>query len=163
MFSYFEEISIEFIWNPDEYHSFSILAWLPFKLEILAMSKAGKILHWLPRVLCIMAILFISMFALDAFGSGRTIWQQIVDFIMHMIPSFILLILLIIAWKWELVGGIIFTVIGIGLSPVVFFHNYNMNNSVSMSLGIISMITIPFAIVGILFIISHYRKRKNKE
>ena len=26
--------------------------------------------HWIPRVLCILAILFISMFALDAFAPG---------------------------------------------------------------------------------------------
>lgn len=124
------------------------------------MDQLGKILYWLPRILCIIAILFISLFALDAFAPGLTIWQQIGDFLIHLIPSFILLILLIIAWKWELIGGIIFTVIGLGLSPIVFIHNYNMNHSVWMSLGIISTITIPFAVVGILFIIDHYRKRK---
>jgi len=126
------------------------------------MDQLGKILYWLPRTLCIIAILFISLFALDAFAPGLTIWQQIGDFLIHLIPSFILLILLIIAWKWELIGGIIFTVIGIGLSPIVFIHNYNMNHSVWMSLGIISLVTLPFALVGILFIVNHYRKRKRR-
>jgi len=79
---------------------------------------------------------------------------------MHLIPSFILLALLVVAWKWELIGGIIFTIIGLVLSPLVFQHNYNMNHSVSMSLGIIAMITFPFVIVGILFLISYSKKRK---
>ena len=124
------------------------------------MKTSIKIIHWLPRILCILAILFISMFALDAFESGPSIWQQIGAFFMHLIPSFILLLILIIAWKWEFIGGIIFTIIGLVTSPLVFLHNYRMNQSVWMSLLIILLITIPFIIVGVLFIASHYRKKK---
>jgi len=125
------------------------------------MKTSIKVLHWFPRIICILAILFISVFAADAFSPGLTIWQQLGGFIMHLIPSFILLTLLIIAWKWEYVGGINFTVIGVGMSPFVFMHNYNMNHSVGLSLGIILAITFPFIVVGILFIISHFRKKKN--
>jgi cell division protein FtsW (lipid II flippase) len=110
-----------------------------------------------------MAILFVSIFALDAFTPELTLWQQVGAFIIHLIPSFVLLIILIIAWKWEFVGGIIFIVISLGLSPVVFIHNFKMNHSIWMSLGVISVITIPFVIVGILFILSHYRKRKSSK
>jgi hypothetical protein len=124
------------------------------------MKLSIKVLHWLPRVMCILAILFVSMFALDAFSPNLTIWQQIGAFIIHLVPSFMLLIVLLIAWKWEFVGGIIFIVMGLGLSPFVFFHNYKINHSIWMSLGIISVITIPFVIVGILFLISHFLKRK---
>ena len=125
----------------------------------MRVSDRSKIYFWLPRIICILAILYISLFALDAFDPNRTTWQQIGDFLMHLIPSFILTALLIIAWKWELTGGIIFTVIGLGLSPVVFIHNYNMNHTIWLSLGIISFITLPFAVVGLLFIMSYsYRK-----
>lgn len=126
------------------------------------MKTNLAILYWTPRILCILTIAFISLFALDSFGTDKTIWQQIVAFLMHMIPSFVLLALLLIAWKWELTGGIIFIVIALALSPVVFIHNYKMNDSIGMSIGIISMITMPFALVGILFIINHYKKRKLK-
>jgi hypothetical protein len=102
------------------------------------------------------------MFAADAFAPGLTIWQQLGEFVMHLIPSFILLALLIVAWKWELAGGIIFAVIGLALSPFVYMHNYAMNHSVGMSLGIIAMITLPFFVVGVLFIISHNKKKKEK-
>lgn len=124
------------------------------------MKLSAKVLHWLPRVIGILAILFVSLFALDAFAPNLTVWQQIGAFIIHLIPSFVLVIFLLIAWKWEFVGGIIFIVIGLGLSPFLFFHNYRMNQSIWMSLGIISVITLPLVIVGILFIISHFRKRK---
>ncbi len=124
------------------------------------MKTSVKILHWIPRILCILAILFISMFALDAFDPKLTIWQQIGGFLIHLIPSYILIALLIIAWKWELIGGIIFLLIGLGFGPFIFSHNYHMNNSIGMSLFIVLMINIPFAIVGILFILGYYRKKK---
>jgi hypothetical protein len=124
------------------------------------MKTSIKIFHWIPRIICILAILFISLFALDAFEPNLTIWQQIGAFLMHLIPSFVLIALLIVAWKWELIGGIVFTIIGIAMSPLIFVHNYRMNNSIWMSIGIIMTITIPFVLVGILFIISHSYKRK---
>ena len=124
------------------------------------MKTSIKILHWTPRIICILAILFISMFAADSFAPELTFWQQIGGFMMHLIPSFILITLLIVAWKWEYIGGIIFIVIALGLSPFVFMLNYNMNHSVGMSLGIIMAITFPFLVVGILFIISHFMKKK---
>ncbi|MDO9258074.1 MAG: hypothetical protein Q7U54_21365 [Bacteroidales bacterium] len=124
------------------------------------MKTSIGIFHWLPRIICILAILFISMFALDAFAPGLTIWEQLGAFAMHLIPSFILLAILIVAWKWELVGGIIFALLGLGLSPFIFMHNYEMNHSVGMSLGIIALITFPFFCVGILFIVSFYKKKK---
>jgi len=91
-----------------------------------------------------------------------TIWQQIGAFLKHLIPSFVLIALLIVAWKWEIIGGIIFTLIGLGFSPIIFFHNYKMNDSVWMSLQVVLFITIPFVIVGILFILSFYKKKKAK-
>lgn len=125
------------------------------------MKNSIKIIHWIPRILCILAILFISMFAADSFAPELTFWQQIGGFIIHLIPSFILIALLIVAWKWEFIGGIIFLVIGLAMSPVVFMLNHQRNHfSIGQSLGIILMITFPFVVVGVLFIISHYMKKK---
>lgn len=125
------------------------------------MKTSIKVIHWLPRIICILAILFISMFALDAFGPEKTIWQQLGDFSIHLIPSFILIALLVLAWKWEFIGGIIFAIIGFGMSPFVFLLNYQRNNfSLGASLSVILMVTFPFVVVGVLFIISHYMKKK---
>ena len=127
------------------------------------MNKLKPFLYWLPRILCILAIVFISFFALDAFQPELTVWQQIQAFLMHLIPSFILLLFLLIAWKWELIGGVIFVLIGLVLSPFVYMHNYNMNGSVWMSIGIIAMITFPFILVGILFVLGHTVNKKQVE
>jgi hypothetical protein len=125
------------------------------------MKTSITVIHWLPRIICILAILFISLFAADAFEHGVTIWQKLGSFLMHLIPSFILLSFLIIAWKWEFVGGIIFMAIGLGFSPYIFMHNYNMNHSVGLSLAIVTFINMPFVVIGILFLISHSMKKRN--
>lgn len=124
------------------------------------MTINSRLIHWLPRIICILAISFVSIFALDAFDPNLTIWQQVQGFAMHLIPSFILLLILLIAWKWELVGGILFLIIGIVLSPLIYMHNYRMNGSVGTSLLIITTITFPFILVGVLFIIGYLNKRK---
>jgi len=124
------------------------------------MTKILKIIHWTPRILCILAIAFIELFALDSFDPKLSSSEQIIHFMMHSIPAIILIIFLITAWKWELIGGMIFMIIGIGFSPFVFSMNYHMNQSVWMSLGIIALITFPFIVVGALFILSHFLKKK---
>lgn len=123
------------------------------------MKTSNSLIYWLPRVICILAILFISMFALDSFAPELTFWQQIGTFLMHLVPSFILLALLVVAWKWEFVGGVIFTFVGVVTTPFIFLHNYRMNHSVWMSLFIILIITIPFLLVGILFLVNHRIKK----
>ena len=124
------------------------------------MGTKEKVLYWLPRLLCIGAILFVSMFALDAFQPGMPLLQQIGGFLIHMIPSFVLFAVLLVAWKWELVGGVVITLIGLGFSPFVYLLNFNRTHSVGVSLSIILMINLPFVIIGVLFILNHYRKVK---
>jgi hypothetical protein len=122
-----------------------------------------KALYWIPRVVSILAILFISLFALDAFEQDHTIWQNLGAFFMHLIPSFILTALLIYAWNHEKWGGIIFLLMGLIFSPLIFNWNYRMNNSVWLSLGIIACITLPFVVVGTLFLVHHTKKKKSSD
>ena len=124
------------------------------------MKTSTRVIHWIPRILCIIAILFISLFALDSFSSDRTIWQNLAAFLMHLIPSFVLLGVLIVAWKWEMVGGIILTITGIILFIALLNFNYRQRHfSLAQSLINVSLLCMPFIIAGILFIVS-YNKMK---
>jgi hypothetical protein len=125
------------------------------------MKTTIMIIHWIPRILCILAILFVSMFALDSFEPGMPLLQQIGGFFMHLIPTFVLILFLVVAWKWELPGGIIFVILGLGFLPFIYMMNYQMNHSAWMSLSVVLMINFPFVVVGILFILSHFLKTKN--
>jgi hypothetical protein len=123
--------------------------------------KASVIaLHWLPRILCVSGILFFSKYAVDSMESYLTIWQQILTLLFHLIPCVLLMALLVIAWKWELAGGIIFTLIGLILTPVIFKYNYNLNESIATSIGIVTMFTFPMVVVGSLFTFSYLKRRK---
>jgi len=84
------------------------------------MNYKSTIVYWLPRILTLAAIGFISIFALDAFDSKLTLTQQILGFLLHMVPSFLLLAILIYAWKHEKTGGLILMLIGIGFAPLIF-------------------------------------------
>jgi hypothetical protein len=125
------------------------------------MKRSAKVLYWTPRILCILAILFISLFSLDSFSSERTFLQNTTAFLMHNIPSFVLVAVLIVAWKWEKVGGIILTILGVAFSIFIFVFNYKRNNFPIMTCLLLTLaLTIPFVLAGILFIISHFRKKK---
>ena len=73
------------------------------------MSKTLKrILFWTPRIAGILFILFISMFALDVFDGQSGFWGTVVALFMHLIPSILLTIAVVIAWKWEWFGTALF-------------------------------------------------------
>lgn len=80
---------------------------------------------------------------------------------MHLIPSFVLLGILIVAWKWENIGGIILIIVVVVLSVFIFNLNYNQRHfTLWQSIMNVSIFCLPFVIAGILFIISHRAKKK---
>ncbi len=118
-----------------------------------------KFLYWLPRILCILSILFISMFALDAFDGPGAWWRKIPAFLVHLTPSYILLLPLLIAWRWEKLGGIILILIGMIFSGGLALLNYHRTNSVLVALEIALVLGVPFIIYGLLFLWSHHLQK----
>jgi len=103
------------------------------------------------------------MFALDAFEPGMPLGQQLLNFLIHMIPSFVLILLLLVAWKKPFAGGIMLALIGIVTSPLVYNLNYNRTHNVWTSMSIILMVTIPFIVIGGLFILDHFLQKQRKK
>ncbi|HTX91278.1 MAG TPA: hypothetical protein VMC09_08680 [Anaerolineales bacterium] len=78
------------------------------------MNKSLKsFLFWTPRVLSILFILFVGLFSLDVFETKAGFWATLLGFLIHNIPTFILIAALILAWRWEWVGAALF--IGFGI------------------------------------------------
>lgn len=76
------------------------------------MHKSVKsFLFWTPRVLGVLFILFVSLFALDIFDMELGFWETIVGLFMHLLPSIVMTIALILAWRWEWVGAAFFAVV----------------------------------------------------
>jgi hypothetical protein len=68
----------------------------------------NRALFWAPRALCILFIAFVSLFALDVFQEGRGFWQTVAALAMHLIPSFVMIAVLAVAWRREWVGTLLF-------------------------------------------------------
>ena len=78
------------------------------------MSEGMKrLLFWAPRVLGILFALFISLFALDAFEGAGSIWEGIGAFLILLIPVYVLVIVLVVAWKREWVGAVAFAALAV--------------------------------------------------
>jgi hypothetical protein len=67
-----------------------------------------KSLFWVPRIAGILFVLFISLFALDIFDERLGFWGTIVGLFMHLLPSILLTIAIVIAWKREWFGALLF-------------------------------------------------------
>jgi hypothetical protein len=78
---------------------------------------ARRWLFWTPRVLGIAFALFISLFAMDVFGGHYPLSQLLVALGMHLIPTALVAIALIVAWRWEWVGAVLF--FGLGVAYIV--------------------------------------------
>ena len=80
-----------------------------------------KFFNLLPRILGILFALFIRIFALDAFCEGIPLLEAVIAFLIHLVPTYIMIAILLIAWKWGVVGGILFILAG--ASYMVLMHN----------------------------------------
>ncbi|HUJ09636.1 MAG TPA: hypothetical protein VL171_06375 [Verrucomicrobiae bacterium] len=107
-------------------------------------EPAKRILFWTPRILGILYAAFISIFALDVFGAGYGFWGTVAALLIHLIPTGLLLLALIIAWRWECVGGLLYIGLGLWYSSLVWHHHP----------GWIQVIAGPVFLTGILFFIN---------
>jgi hypothetical protein len=56
---------------------------------------------------------FLSLFALDVFGEHLGYWKTILALAIHLTPTWMVLGVLAIAWRWEWVGAILFNVLAL--------------------------------------------------
>jgi hypothetical protein len=71
-----------------------------------------KILYWTPRALSLAFALFLAVFALDVFSEGFTFWKTLAALAVHLIPTFLVLAVLVVAWRWEWFGAAGFVALG---------------------------------------------------
>jgi len=76
-------------------------------------TSTKRVLLWTPRVLGILFAIFLSVFALDVFSEGYGLWRTIGALLLHLVPTFIVVIALIIAWRWEWVGAVLFSALAV--------------------------------------------------
>ncbi len=106
------------------------------------LSLGIKLLYWAPRLLCIVFVFFTSLFALDVFENSKGFWETALALIMHLIPSFLMAAILIISWKREWIGAVLFIVLAIV---------YIIITAAKLSIGVYFLIAGPLFLIGLLF------------
>ena len=106
-------------------------------------NKSGRLLLWSPRILGILVCLFLSLFALDAFDGAKSPLQALSDFAVHIMPMLFLLAVVGVSWRWEWVGGLVFT--GLALAYAYLARDH---------MSWILVVAGPLLIVGVLFLYS---------
>jgi len=119
----------------------------------MTSSQKSNWLLWVPRVLGILIASFITIFAFDVFIEDYSWLEKIVAFLMHLIPTFILLVTLIISWRYRLIGGITYIILG-------FLYLFGTRAYQFLPASLV--ITLPLVVVGILFILSQYLPKSKK-
>ncbi len=107
---------------------------------------------WAPRVLMIGFAAFISIFAADVFGHGMGIWRTAVALTMHLIPTFLVLLFLGLAWRREWIGAITFVALGLVYIATMWGR---------FPLSVYFAIAGPLFIAGILFLASWVQRRQD--
>jgi len=118
----------------------------------------NKFIYWTLRILSIIFILFLSLFSLDVFSSGARWQEAALGLLIHNIPALILLAVVIISWKREIVGGIVFILAGLFYIANLFLSSSREWYMLSWSITIAG----PAFFIGILYIIGWRKKRINK-
>lgn len=77
------------------------------------MTRADKIIFWLPRIFSLLFLCFLAMFSLDVFDLGQNFWGTLVGLFMHNLPVLFLGLVLAIAWRHEIVGAVFYTLAGV--------------------------------------------------
>jgi hypothetical protein len=126
------------------------------------MAKTNKFIFWTPRIIIILFALFLAIFSLDVFGNNYGFWETIIGLFMHNLPSIILLIILIIFWKHDLFGGVIFITLGIACLIGIFILMLNIPEGSRFNI-ILIIGSIMFLLIGILFLVGWKQKKKDKQ
>ena len=121
-------------------------------------NKPNKFIYWTPRILSILFICFLALFSLDVFESASTPAQIVLGLVMHNLPVFALLAVLLIAWKYEIVGGIGFILAGV-LYISVILTNVTKTGFEWYYLAWAAQISGIAFLIGILFLVGWKKKK----
>jgi len=113
-------------------------------------KKTSRFLLWTPRVLGILFILFIGMFALDVFQENHGFWSSVLLFLVHLIPSYILLAILLLCWRWP-AAGLLYIVLA-GWYLLKFYGRFPVS--------VYFVVAGPAVVCGALFVLQFITRRR---
>lgn len=123
-----------------------ILAIIYFFGKSSKRTPGQQLLYWAPRALCILFAALAGLFALDVFNEGQGVWGTALALLMHLVPTFLVLVVLALSWRREWIGGILF----IALAVIYAVWSWNMPFGPSA----IPLISGMLLLIGALFLLN---------
>ena len=105
-------------------------------------ASTEQLRRWIPRILALILAAFLGLFSMDVFSEGYSPLEAAGAFLVHSIPSLLILVGLAIAWRHERAGGLLFLALG----AVAVFRFRGLPAFV--------IVALPAFLVGILFLLA---------
>lgn len=109
-------------------------------------SKLEGLVWWGPRISGILVAAFLAVFALDAFDR-RSVLEALPAFAIHLIPAFLVLGVVAIAWRFEWIGAAGFIALAAIYGVMVHWRG-----------DWVAAISAPLFVVGVLFLVSWWHR-----
>lgn len=110
-------------------------------------------LIWMARLLTLVFAVFISIFALDVFEEKLGFLQTVLALLLHLVPTFFILLVLWLSWNRGWIGSIVFTILGI----LYIWWAWGRFELITYLL-----ISGPLFLVSILFLLGWWEQQKEK-
>jgi hypothetical protein len=107
--------------------------------------RLARIIHWAPRVAALLIIFFVGLFSLDVFGTGAPPLEVLAAFLMHNLPSLVMLVLLVFAWKRPVVGFVAFLIAAAAFAALFVRDLYALPNLLLFVLPILLVASLFYA------------------
>ena len=106
----------------------------------------NRLLFWSPRLLGLVFAAFLASFALDVFGEGYTFAQTILALCIHLVPAAIIVLALLLAWRFERAGSALF------LAMALFVWLTNAGRSPRAPHTVALILSLPLFLLAALFL-----------
>lgn len=100
-------------------------------------------MYWAPKLVGLFGVFFLSLFAFDVFEMDAGFWDKIGAFLIHLLPSALLLLAVLVGWRWPATGSALF--LGLGVLYIVLAWDAPWTWS--------ALISGPLFLIGILFLV----------
>ena len=107
--------------------------------------RLAKVIHWAPRLAALLIIFFVGLFSLDVFGTGAPPLEVLAAFLMHNLPSLVMLVLLAFAWKRPVVGFVAFLIAAAAFAALFVRDIYALPNLLLFVLPILLVASLFYA------------------
>jgi hypothetical protein len=107
------------------------------------LLRTDGLLYWTPRVFALAFAGVLTFLTAGSFAGGGTIFGALTALLIQSAPAALIVLLLLVAWQWELVGAVAFPLLGIA---------FVVATGATLAAQVYAAITGSLCAIGLLFL-----------